>query len=163
MVMIEPKRLILRTSARPPRIRRRRAQAVFPLLRVVVAMVAGPRLSERAFMVPQLAALAAFFVGATAQAEEWSGRWKAVTTRCATGPMVSVKEEAGSVRIALHQPASNIATPERIIAIGSDGSGTLIYSHRALGDLELRIVAGKGKRQVMLRQQRGDLCRWEVN
>lgn len=101
-------------------------------------------------------------VSSVAYAETWSGKWTAVTVKCSNGAGVSVTEETGSLKVKNEAVDKNIPASERVIPIGADGSGKLMYSHPALGPLEMRVVAGKGKRQVLLTMQRGDLCQWEV-
>ena len=113
-------------------------------------------------MVRYIAALVAFFVAGSAQADEWSGRWTAVTTKCSNGSIVKVKEEPGSIRVISEQASPAVPAAERIIPVGADGSGTLMYSTDGLGRVEMRVAAGKGKRQVVLTQQVRDLCQWEI-
>lgn len=109
-----------------------------------------------------VAAIVALLMSGLAQAEQWSGQWMAVTAKCSNGAKVSVMEEAGSLKVKNEAVSRDIPPSERVIPVGADGSGKLMYSHAALGSLEMRVVAGKGRRQVLLTQQRGDLCQWEV-
>jgi hypothetical protein len=82
--------------------------------------------------------------------------------KCSNGAAVSATEEPGNLRIRNEAYSKEIPASERAIPLGADGSGKLMYSHPTLGPLEMRVVAGKGRRQVLLTMQRGDLCQWEI-
>jgi hypothetical protein len=102
-----------------------------------------------------------FFQGIAAQAQAPAGEWstvaKSTNGNCGDGITLNIVERPGLLTFSTRSSAGVVTTRE--VPLAPDGSGKLAYRSDTLGAMSVLVPAGKGKRNIVARQESG-ICQW---